>query len=136
MKRYWLNLVICNYYFYFDIIIWKMKRLENKLEKWFGEWIEYKWRKYNWIWQRPDTIWIFYKSNDNIDFDEELSINDLCSPECSFLESLDRLQIHYINIRDIHDNNFGHYEWIQYHRIQLSLLSDEDKILYLLTNTK
>lgn len=124
-----------------------MQRLKQHIEKWFGEGIEYKWVKYSKMEietdDKPWCVCLFYETSlcDNwlwLDV-EILSINDLCSVECSFLESLERTD----NDNDIYSNvNFRDYEydkkyiWLDYHRMQLSLLSDEEKILYLLNNTE
>ena len=117
-----------------------MQRLKDKIEKWFSGGIEYKWTTYDkYLIQKFLSNVLLINSNL---FNKALSINDLCSPECSFLESL--LRVKWLNIFDLNNvKNIMHIQnqnpndiQLQYHRMQLSLLSDEDKILYLINNTK
>lgn len=122
-----------------------MQRLKDKIEKWFGEWIEYKWEKYNMQCILDNHFCMAIDTNNAI----ELSINDLCSPECSFLESLEwKMDWKYITPTQYQNKSIRIWYWfnqwereytsekIDYHRMQLSLLSDEQKILYLINNTK
>ena len=129
-----------------------MQRLKDKIEKWFGEGIEYKGRLYdnvgvdyiitNPLYSHSNKLSISKFSVDDLEnifqYRIYLSINDLCSPECSFLNSLDRnVKLEKCKrIDDILDRTLRLYWNMFYIRMILWLLSDEQKILYILQNTK
>ena len=113
-----------------------MQRLKDKIEKWFGEGIEYKWVHFNTIHSIDENyLRIQIKKTGHWN---ALSINDLYSPECSFLKSLDFIQLKTFTV--VVDTLCTEYRkkhsTLDYHRMQLSLLSDEQKILYIINNTK
>lgn len=123
-----------------------MQRLKDKIEKWFGEGIEYKGEKYNFYNIDDNSIEIFLENDtwkfwtSETQYARYLSINDLCSVECSFLDSLDWVKDNSITITVFRPKFSSEISYqakpVSEHRIELANLSDEDKILYILNNTK